>query len=192
MTSEVTPEPHKSKRDELVDALTLDYAGMVMYHKNRAIAERIADRVIQAGWQWHPPKLEPEQEIEIMDRIISGLPIDRAPFIVEEYMEEQGEDLLKKYEGVRLYDVNSLYPTAYALRDPKKTPTLEEAANTWEPVPEFANYQVNTLGEFRNRFTRRILDFEPNCNGKYVEMHDKDGFAHLVSVDHIVKEVFGE
>lgn len=183
MTNEVTPEQPKSKRDELVDALELDYVGMALYHKNRAIAERIVDRVIQAGWQWHPPKLEdidldhnrvalptPEQEVDILDRIVHGLPVP---------------------EGVKLYDVASLYPQEVVILPPSKTPTFEEAANTWVRVPNFDNYEVNCLEEVRNRFTRRTLDFEKNMNGKYVEMHDKEGFAHYVSVEHIVNEVFG-
>lgn len=128
------------------------------------------------------PDPTPEQEVEIMDRIISGLPIeylkpsnpdgihtyskipevelpvDRTPFIVEEYMEDMGEKL-----------------------------TL---ANTWKRIPEFDNYEVSPLGVIRNRWTKRVLDQTLSGSFLYVDMHDKDGNPHLISVEHIVTSVF--
>jgi len=142
----------------------------------------------------------PEQEVEFLDRIVSGLPVDRTPFIVEEYMEEKGEE-------IKLYDVASLYPTEYALRDvtvvdvvsayPKLTDeqmanALKEAAEMWTRIPDFDNYEVNALGDIRSRWTKRMIEVAHQGGEKYVNMHDKDGYAHDVNVRYVVEKVFGK
>lgn len=202
MTNEVMPEPRKSKRDELVDALVLNYVSMATHHSNRAIAERIVDRVIQAGWQWHPPKLEdfdldfnkvalsPEQEIDVVDRIISGLPVAYLKPANPEGNYEYG------VQSAKLYDVASLHPQEVKIVDVVSAypePSTKYLENDWVRLPDFDNYEINALGTIRNRWTRRVLETATEGNGgKYVEMHDKEGFAHYVSVDNQVKIVFGE
>ncbi|QFG08749.1 hypothetical protein PBI_INGRID_80 [Arthrobacter phage Ingrid] len=185
----------KLKQQELSDAIHSTPG----FRQTSYMADCIAERIIELGWV--PIEDFPDEELpvptqavvnDVMERIISGLP--------ERVLKSANPEGNAVYPMGKLYDVASLHPVEVNLNDLaksgeyhfKSTPTLDEAVNTWAPVPEFANYQVNCLGEFRNRFTRRILDLEPNCNGKYVEMHDKEGFPHLVSVDYIVKEVFGE
>lgn len=133
----------------------------------------LADRAIKEGWQWHPPVLEPQQEVDMMDRIISGLPTER------------------------LYDVNSLYPREVVVMDvvsklPKITDKPGEFANIsprkdvpgaphWSVIPNYENYEISRDGAVRSKWTKRVLDIEyRNCKS-FVEMHDKNGFPDMVS-----------
>lgn len=181
MESNGIPVPLDEKQAKLMSALADELTqrsinitpGSIMY-----FAGYLAERVVKEGWTPSYPDPTPEQEVEIMDRIVSGLPmrpitdrpgdfanissgrlpIDRTPFIVEEYMEEQGEKL--------------------------------NLANVWKRIPEFDNYEVSPLGVIRSRWTKRVLDQTLSGSFMYVDMHDKDGNPHLVSVEHIVTSVF--
>lgn len=190
MVSNGIPIPENEKHAKLMTAFAdeLHELATLSMGECMTLSAYLVERTVKEGWKPPVKELTPEEEVDLMDRIISDLPVaytqpanpegnyeykkpalsdvlvDRTPFIVEEYMEDKGEEI--------------------------KTPTFHEAANTWVRVPNFDNYEVNCLAEVRNRFTRRILELEKNINGKYVEMHDKQGFAHYVSVDHIVKEAF--
>lgn len=154
------------------------------FRQTSYMADCIAERVVELGWT--PPATAENiaenmasnqvavREIDMMDRIISGLPVGPV------------------------YDVASLYPQEVNLDELAKSgeyhirniPTLEEAANTWVPVPNFRDYEINTLGEVRSKWTKRVLDYEPDVIGKYVEMHDKDGHPQMVSVNSLVSAIF--
>jgi hypothetical protein len=214
------PVPLNEKQSKLMSAIADELTkisinitpGTIMY-----FAGALAERVVKEGWQWHPvateinldynrvalkeyPDPTPEQEIEIIDRVISGLPmlpVDNTPFIVEEYMEEMGEkiememvesdvkfmgksdlhlmDEVYMANGVKLVDVNSLYP--YVI-------------NEWVRVPEFDNYEINiTLGLVRSRWTKRVLDIAEQGGESYVDMHDKEGHSHDVNIRYIIEQV---
>jgi hypothetical protein len=93
------PIPKNEKQAKLMTAFAdeLREHSYLSMGECMSLASYLAERVVKEGWQWHPPKLEdfdlehnkvvltPHQEIDMMDRIISGLP-------------------------VKLYDVNSLHP----------------------------------------------------------------------------------
>jgi hypothetical protein len=184
MTNEAMPEQPKSKREELIEALELSYVALALNHNNREIAEMLVDRVIAIGWQWHPPKLEeypdptPEQEIEFLDRIVSGLPARPVGFKPEQWPDD-----------VRLYDVNSLYPKEYTLRD--LSPSSDKFLSDWYPLPEFDNYEIDSEGDVRNRHTKRVLDVVESNGIRYVEVDDDEGCPHILSVEHQLKVVFG-
>lgn len=114
------------------------------------------------------PDPTPEQEIDIMDRIIHGLPM-RTLVIPHE-----------SHEGIAdvvLYDVASKHP--------------KEFFSDWYRVPAYDNYEINSAGEVRNRWTRRVLEVAEQGGEQYVEMHDKEGFAHDINVRYIKEQVFG-
>ena len=130
------------------------------------MAARIAERIINEGWQ--PPVLEdfdpehnkvallPEQEVEILDRIVHDLPA------VEVFMAN----------GVRIIDVASLHP--------------QEVKELWTRIPDFDNYEMNLVNkDIRNRFTKRNLETTNESGNIYTEMHDKEGFPHYISVEHV-------
>ena len=156
----------KVQLEELADIIksTPSFSG------SRYIAKLIAERIIDSGWQ--PPQVEltDAQAVDIVERIIEGRPLPEA---YGKPANPEGTAIYRK----QLYDVNSLNPQPFV--------------SDWYRIPEFDNYEIRTNGEIRNRFTKRPLDVTVDGGVKYVEMHDKDGFPHYVSVDHQVQQVFG-
>ena len=150
--------------EELADVIksTPSYSG------SRYIAKLIAERIVEAGWT--PPKVEltEEEEVELVDRIIHGLPVKFQP-------NKPVLDVVTLPNGVQLVDVVSAHPHT-----------------NWKRIPDFDNYEIDQLGNVRNRFTRRIIETTDEGGVTYVEMHDKEGFPHIVSVAHQVQVVFGE
>lgn len=135
------------------------------------------------------PEPTPEQEVEFIDRIIAGQPMLPLLSSIEEgFMEEVGAAIQKMYkESVPKSSISIVFPDGTPIPSAPRKMVVH-----WHRIPRFDNYEINMYGEIRNRFTRRVLELEKTMTGKYVDMHDKDGFPHLVCVDHIVKEMFGE
>jgi hypothetical protein len=63
--------------------------------------------------------------------------------------------------------------------------------NMWQRIPGFDNYEINPLSVVRSRWTRRVLEVDEQGGEKYVDMHDKDGFSHMVNLRYIKEQVFG-
>ncbi|ALY09045.1 hypothetical protein GORDON_70 [Arthrobacter phage Gordon] len=120
------------------------------------------------------PDPTPEQEIEFIDRIIAGLP---AEAIVRPHPSHEGIADILFPNGVKIYDVNSLYPT--------------EFFSDWYPITNFDDYEVNSGGQVRNRHNKHILDYEPSSSGKYVKMRNDKGEQLIISVDDLLNQVFG-
>ncbi|QXO13228.1 HNH endonuclease [Arthrobacter phage DevitoJr] len=155
MTHEVTPEPHKVVRFPIYDKNTnqelnefLEIDVTTFFEGPRGLARRC--RIIEF------PDPTPEQEIEFLDRIIAGLPM--IP------------------EGVKLYDVNSLYPT--------------EFFSDWYQIPNFDAYEINSGGQVRHRSNKVILDYE-SLPGKWIRLRNNGGEFQIVSVDDLLNTVFG-
>lgn len=127
------------------------------------------------------PDPTPEQEIEFIDKIISGLPADAVADLPN---------------GVKLYDVNSLYPQEftpkYKLPHERKSDALIAQEPTWKRIPEFDNYEMTPLGVIRNRWTKRVLEVAEDGDQKYVAMHDKDGYDHDVNVQFALEKTYGK
>jgi hypothetical protein len=168
------PIPKNEKQAKLMTAFAdeLREHSYLSMGECMSLASYLAERVVKEGWQWHPPKLEdfdlehnkvvltPHQEIDMMDRIISGLPIDVNQF----------------GNGVKVYDVASLHP--------------QEVKELWVRIPEFENYEMNLVDkDIRNRFTKRILETTNESGNIYTEMHDKEGFPHYISVEHVYEQI---
>ncbi|QFP95467.1 hypothetical protein SEA_MAKAI_76 [Arthrobacter phage Makai] len=174
------------QKSELADVIQSSPA----FRGTRYAADLIAQRIIEAGWQ--PPKVEltEEQEVEILDRIVHGLPIPEAYLVPANpegnavYKKQRMElppitdepDAFANIRGKKLYDVASLHP---------------QEVQVWKRLPDFDNYEINQLGEIRNRFTKRVLDEQDEDGNAYVEMHDKEGFPHIVSVQYQIEKAFG-
>jgi hypothetical protein len=172
------PIPNNEKQAKLMTAFAdeLREHSYLSMGECMSLAGYLAERAVKEGWQWHPPKLDdfdlehnkvaltPHQEIDIMDRIISGLP---ARVLTP-----------ANPDGVYVYDVASKYP--------------KEFVSDWYRVPEYDNYEINSAGEIRNRWTRRVLEVAEQGGEQYVEMHDKEGFAHDINVRYVREKVFGE
>jgi len=188
MTNEATPKQHKVVRFPIYDKNTnqelhefLEIDVETFFEGPRGLARRC--RIVEF------PDPTPEQEIDIIDRIIHGLPVNAIAIphpshegiadIVEEYMEEKGKELQGNLHdlGVKLYDVASLHPVEL---------------NAWTRIPEFDNYEVNPLGMVRSRWTKRELEVATIGDEKSVEMHDKDGFSHEVNIRLIMEWTFGK
>ena len=149
------------------------------------------------------PDPTPDQAKEIMDRIVSGLPVEYLkpanPLGNYNYPKDVRTE---QEEPIKLYDVASLYPQEVFVTDivsayPKLTNeqmanALKESAEMWERIPEFDNYEVNALGDIRSRWTKRTLEVAHQGGEKYVNMHDKDGYAHDINVRYVVEKVFGK
>jgi hypothetical protein len=119
----------------------------------------------------------PEQEIDMMDRIISGLPVydvGRLHPVEVKFNPPITEETWANVQKLELVDVASAHPTI-----------------TWERIPNFDNYEINQLGMVRSRWTKRELDVSKDGDAEYVDMHDKDGFSHIVNVGYIKEQVFG-
>lgn len=146
-------------------------------------------RIVKEGWSPAYPDPTPEQEVEFLDRIISGLP---AEAIVRPHPAHEGIADIVFPEGVKLIDVGSLYPKDYTLpANPDGVHVYRKFQSDWYPVPDFANYEINSEGDIRNRHTHRVLDVVESNGVKYVEVDDNEGFAHILSVSHQLKVVFG-
>ncbi len=175
MTNEVTPEPleNEVKADIIMELAT-------KFNLTLPNAAGVLEFFLDKGW--NPPVLTefdidfnhvalpyptayalrtPEEEIDIMDRIISGLP---ARVLTP-----------ANPDGVHIYDVASLHP---------------KEVNLWKRIPEFENYEANPFGVVRNRWTRRVLDVARIGDQESVEMHDKDGFPHELNIRYIVEKTF--
>ncbi|UTN92074.1 HNH endonuclease [Arthrobacter phage Darby] len=120
------------------------------------------------------PDPTPEQELEYLDRIIAGLP---EGTIFRQHPSHEGIADIVFPEGVKLFDVGSLYPT--------------EFFSDWYPITNFDDYEVNSGGQVRNRHNQHILDYEPSSSGKYVKMRNDKGEQLIISVDDILNQVFG-
>lgn len=189
MESNGIPIPNNEKQAKLMTAFAdeLREHSYLSMGECMSLAGYLAERAVKEGWQWHPPKLDdfdlehnkvaltPHQEIDMMDRIISGLPVDSI--VVRPHPDHAGIADIVFPDGVEIYDVASLHP---------------QVINKWERIPTWDNYEANVaLGLIRNRWTKRTL--EPVSDGEdnedYVEMHDKDGFAHFCHVPYIIEQV---
>ncbi|UGL63305.1 hypothetical protein SEA_TOKKI_84 [Arthrobacter phage Tokki] len=154
------------------------------FRGSRIVAAQIAGRIVDAGWALPVPTITEEQEIDLVERIISGLP-PRPEYkslqwpppgsvaVVEPHPSHEG------IADVKLYDVNSLYP--------------QEVSN-WTRIPTWDNYEINGLGQVRNRWTKRILDYvdDGEDNEDYVEMHDKEGYTHMCHIGYLKEQTFGK
>ncbi len=198
MTSEAMPAPLNAKEAKLMTAIADELMkisvnitpGSCMY-----FAGYLARRVVKEGWQWHPsefPDPTPAQEKEIINRIISGLPMEYV-----KPTNPNGNAVYEK-EPKKLYDVNSLHPEEFKLTPnmklthERKSEELIAAANSWRRIPEFDNYEITPLGVIRNRWTKRVLEVAEDGGQKYVAMHDKDGFDHDVNVSFVIEKVYGK
>lgn len=156
----------KLKRDELVELINTTEG----FHLTAHAADLIADRIIAGGWvpiedfpdEEYPAPTQAEVN-DVMERIISGLP---ARVLTP-----------ANPDGVHIYDVASLHP--------------REFVSDYHRIPDFDNYEVNTAGEIRNRWTKRVLEVAEQGGEQYVEMHDKQGFNHDVNVRYVREKVFG-
>ncbi|UTN91632.1 HNH endonuclease [Arthrobacter phage Trustiboi] len=167
MTNEAMPQPHKVVRFPIYDKNTnqelnefLEIDVKTFFEGPRGLARRC--RIIQF------PDPTPEQEIEILNRLASGLPMIPA--------------------GVKLYDVNSLYPTEYALRDPEEP--AKEFFSDWYQIPNFDAYEINSGGQVRHRSNKVILGYE-TLPGKWIRLRTNEGEFQIVSVDDLLNTVFG-
>jgi hypothetical protein len=126
------------------------------------------------------PELTAAQEIDIMDRIISGLPARYT----------------QSAEGTVVYK-KKLVDSAFSDGEPipeeaeQMVQAYKEATHMWERIPDFDNYEINPLGVIRSRWTKRVLEVSEDGGQAYVDMHDKDGFSHIVNVSFIKEQVFG-
>jgi hypothetical protein len=93
-------------------------------------------------------------------------------------------------EGLSLEEAKQLFNEPGTLTG-KTTPVIieEPTEPTWIRIPEFENYEINPVGDVRNRFTRRVLDVTVEGSGKYVEMHDKEGFTHFINVGRLESNI---
>ncbi|AXC38691.1 hypothetical protein QCN37_gp67 [Arthrobacter phage Tatanka] len=172
MTNEVTPEPReisvvripmydKQTGMTLRSILEIDVEFFLSSTKGlRSDQARVVDL--------DAPDPTPEQEIEILNRLASGLPMIPA--------------------GVKLYDVNSLYPTEYALRDPEEP--AKEFFSNWYQISNFDAYEINSGGQVRHRSNKVILGYEA-FPGKWVRLRNNEGEFQIVSVDDLLNTVFG-
>ncbi|ALY08670.1 hypothetical protein CAPNMURICA_70 [Arthrobacter phage CapnMurica] len=83
--------------DELIERSINITPGSCMY-----FAGMLVRRIVKEGWSPAYPDPTSEQEVEFLDRIVSGLPARPVGFKPEQWPDD-----------VRLFDVNSLYPTEY-------------------------------------------------------------------------------
>jgi hypothetical protein len=129
------------------------------------------------------PVLTSDQEVDLVERIISGLP-PRPSYQALQWPKPgsvAAMDLNASPEGiveVKLIDVASLHPTV---------------VNDWTRIPTWDNYEINGLGQVRNRWTKRILDYvdDGEDNEDYVEMHDKEGYTHMCHIGYLKEQTFG-
>ncbi|UYL88267.1 hypothetical protein SEA_LILHUDDY_78 [Arthrobacter phage LilHuddy] len=140
-------------------------------------------RVLEEFEYTADPVLTPNQELDLIERVISGLP-PRPTYhsmqwpppgsvaVVEPHPSHEG------IADIKLIDVASLHP--------------QEVAN-WTRIPTWDNYEINGLGQVRNRWTKRILDYvdDGEDNEDYVEMHDKEGYTHMCHVGYLKEQTFG-
>lgn len=165
MTNEVTKEQR--------EALSKAIYSTPGFRQTDYMADCIAERVIELGWT--PPfsvddidldhnkvVLTPDEEIEVVDRIISGLNIP-----------------IKGRQDFGLPELVKIDATSFV--------------NDWTRIPTWDNYEINTSGAVRNRWTKRELDKETlQGDPNYVEMHDSQGFTHTVHIPYLMEQVFGE
>lgn len=183
------PVPLNEKQAKLMTALAdeLKQSSHMSMGECMALAGHLTERVVKEGWQWHPVATEwnldynmvalpehkdptPEEEIEFIDRIISGLPARVVGFKASQWPDSIPTD-------VKIVDVASLHP---------------QEVNMWKRIPEYDNYEVNPLGVIRSRWTRRVLEVIEQGGEEYVDMHDKDGYEHTINVRYIKENVFGK
>lgn len=69
--------------------------------------------------------------------------------------------------------------------------TAEGPEPTWVRIPEFVNYEVNTLGVVRNFWTKRVLGEYAVAPDQIVELHEKDGSPFRCSIQMIMDKTFG-
>ncbi|ASM62347.1 hypothetical protein SEA_NIGHTMARE_74 [Arthrobacter phage Nightmare] len=160
MTNEVTPQPHENpvvliplydRHTGIMLKEVLEVDVDFFLSSTQGLRSEQA-RVVDLDF----PDPTPEQEIEILNRLACGLPM--IP------------------EGVKLYDVNSLYPT--------------EFFSDWYQIPNYSTYEMNSGGQVRNRSSETILDYE-SLPGKWIRLRSDEGEYKIVSVDELLNEVFG-
>jgi hypothetical protein len=160
------------------------------------MADCIAERIIELGWV--PIEDFPDEELPastqavvngVMERIISGLP--------ERVLKPANPEGNAVYPKGKLYDVASLHPVEVNLKDLAKSGEYHissqprEFVSDYYRIPDFDNYEINSFGEIRNRWTKRVLEVTENCGEDYVDMHDKNGFEHTINVRYVREKVFG-
>ena len=194
MVSNGIPIPENEKHAKLMTAFAdeLHELATLSMGECMTLSAYLVERTVKEGWKPPVKELTPEEEVDLMDRIISDLPVaytqpanpegnyeykkpalndvlvDRTPFIVEEYMEDKGEE-------IKVYDVAVLHP---------------QVVNIWKLIPEFENYEANPLGIVRSRWTKRTLEVAKIGDQESVEMHDKDGFPHEVNIRYVIEKTF--
>jgi hypothetical protein len=157
----------------------------------------LVDEIIELGWV--PIEDFPDDELpvptqpvvnDIMERIISGLP--------ERVLKPANPEGHAVYPMGKLYDVASLHPVEVDLNELAKSGAYHfsshkprEFVSDYHRIPDFDNYEINSFGEIRNRWTKRVLEVTENCGEDYVDMHDKDGFEHTINVRFVREKVFG-
>lgn len=186
----------KEKQQELAIAIL----GIPGFRQTAYMADVIAERIVELGWVPTVPELTPEQEVDIMDRVISGLPerllkavnpegnaVCRKPTNLE-------LSIMYEKQGVTFNPpiTDETWDNVQKLTTEQMGKALIEASNMWERIPEFDNYEINPLGVIRSRWTKRTLDVSEDGGQEYVDMHDKDGFSHIVNVSFVKEQVFGK
>lgn len=173
-----------SLANELMERSINITPGSCMY-----LAGFMVRRIVKEGWSPAYPDPTPEQEVEFLDRIIAGLPADA---IVRPHPSHEGIADIVFPEGVKLFDVASLYPEEYLKpANPDGVHVYRKFESDWYPLPDFVNYEINSEGDVRNKHTHRVLDVVESNGVKYVEVDDNEGFPHILSVSHQLKVVFG-
>lgn len=166
----------KKKREELaklIMKLSKTSWFEAIRHDDDEKALILVDEITKAGWVPiedfaddfdldHNHVALPEVN-DIMERVIHGLPA--------RVLKPANPD------GVHIYDVVSLHPVE---------------VDIWSRVPDFDNYEINSLGAIRSRWTKRVLSDDEYFGEGYVEMHDKEGNPHVVNVRYLREKVFGE
>ncbi|ASD52293.1 hypothetical protein QCN32_gp73 [Arthrobacter phage Niktson] len=150
--------------DELIERSINITPGSCMY-----LAGFLVRRAVKEGWSPAYPDPTPEQEVEFLDRIVAGLNI---PIVGRQ---DLGLPMIVP-GSVKLYDVNSLYPT--------------EFFSDWYLIPNYSTYEMNSGGQVRNRSSETILDYE-SLPGKWIRLRSDEGEYKIVSVDELLNEVFG-
>lgn len=188
MVSNGIPIPENDKHAKLMTAFAdeLKKSTHMSMGECMALAGYLAERTVKEGWKPPVNELTPEEEVDLMDRIISGLPVA--------YTQPANPEGNYKY-GVQkavLHNVTSLHPQEIVLTD--VTVLHPQVVNDWDRIPTWDNYEINRLGFVRNRWTKRVLEFvnDGEDNEQYVEMHDKEGFTHFCHIPYLLEQTFGK
>jgi len=203
---------NNEKRHELIEAIgpILMEAGVINYSITE-VAERVIDKIIEEGWQWHPKPIPPlaSWEIDLLDNgpwkdlTLAGIvAIPPGKYEINEsgQIRNSISKLTVSPELDAIY-LRELVTIKYGEKDsdwvkidgPQLAKELFKPAEPeWVRIPGYKDYEVNSLGIVRNFWTKRTLGEYWEDPDKQVELHAKDGSPFVMTLQAIILETFGE